>query len=73
MKALLLALALLAAAASSCLPQFQAGNRPPVSSSEWVADEAPNIPVPPNRDLFDVAQRLRPGSGPIPRTVGTAL
>lgn len=73
MKALLLVLALFGAAASSCLPQFQAGNRPPVSSPEWVADEAPKIPVPPNRDLFDVAQRLRPGSGPIPRTVGPAL
>ncbi|MDP2727212.1 MAG: immune inhibitor A, partial [Dehalococcoidia bacterium] len=37
--------------------------------SVQIVDEAPNIPVPPDRDLFEVAQRLRTGGVPIPRAV----
>jgi len=65
----LLALVLALALASACLPQLQTGNQPANSPPVGIVDEAPEIPPPPDRDLFDVAQRLRTGGVPIPRVV----
>lgn len=56
---------------SSCLPGFQATTQPSEFSPPPAQDEAARIPVPPDRDLFDVARRLRPGGGDIPRTVNS--
>lgn len=55
---------------SGCLPQVSLGQQSPrPASGGRVVDEAPLIPTPPDRDLFDVAQRLKTGGVPVPRTI----
>ena len=68
-RVLLLLLALFGALAPACLPPFQAGSGPTPPPPAAIVDEAPNIPVPPDRDLFQIAQRLRTGGAAIPRVV----
>ncbi len=69
MKKILIILILLAGLAYACLPQLHLNSQPAVSSAGPVIDEAPIIPAPPDRDLFDLARRLRPGAGEIPGVV----
>lgn len=65
----LLGLALALTLASACLPQLQTANRPAVPPTPGTVDEAPEVPTPPDRDLFAIGQRLKTGGAPIPRVV----
>ncbi|MDP2662948.1 MAG: hypothetical protein Q8R28_19710, partial [Dehalococcoidia bacterium] len=72
MKRLFSLVALVAGLGFGCVFQPQVVGQPAVSTSGAIADETPNIPVPPDRDLFEVAGRLRPEGGPIARVVNPA-
>ncbi len=69
MRLLFTLVVLVAGLGAACGFQPQVVLQPVIIPSGAIADEASNIPVPPDRDLLEVAGRLRSDAGPIPRVV----